>query len=86
MNRQNFNLIGEESVDDPVALNEEFPDVLPVDLGDNATYSGELTKVVCGSEDTIREQLSIPGGIPSDEETDGIQVIQCLFRPGYLSH
>src|SRR5262245_51696744 len=50
MNRQNLNLVGKEPVDNSVALHNDLPNIISAYLGDNTSYSGELSQTICGLE------------------------------------
>ena len=86
MDREDIYLIGPEAVDNPVTLNDDLAHVLAADLRDNAAGLREVGQAFCCTEYPLREHLSYSRGIPSDEQADGVQIIECLISPGYRSH
>ena len=85
MDGQDLDLVRENPIDDPITLHDDLADLVSPDLRDHATGAGEVRQTLRHSEDASSEELSVPGSVPSDEQADGVEVIQRLFRPGYFS-
>ena len=81
---QNVDLILLDSVDDTVATDNDFSDILVCQLWNNPPQARMSGQAVGGAEDPVGEDCREWRRIPCYEETDGLEVIGCLGSPPLL--
>ncbi|HEX9764153.1 MAG TPA: hypothetical protein VGA39_02620, partial [Candidatus Acidoferrales bacterium] len=83
---QNVDLILLDSVDDTVATDNDFSDILVCQLWNNPPQARMSGQAVGGAEDPVGEDCREWRGVSCNEQADGLEVIGRLWRPPYLSH
>lgn len=83
---ENFHFVWKKPIDDTVALNDNLANIVTINLRNDPSHLGEIFQTIRCPEYPRGKHLRILWRITSDEQTHGLQVIQCLVRPRYESH
>jgi len=79
MQSQYLNPLGLYSIDEPVAPDNQLPDLRSPNLRHHSTGLGEALESIRGLEDVPGKYFGGQRRVTSDEKTDGIEVVKCLL-------
>ena len=77
---------GGKPIDDPVASDDQLPNCLLLELRHNPHRPGKWFKLLRGLKNSLGKDLGRDRRVSSDEETNGVQVVESLLSPIYGSH
>jgi hypothetical protein len=75
MHRQDLDFVRDNTVDDPIAQDDDLTDVVSSDLRDHATRPRESPESLRRLKDARGEQFGVSGSISADEQAHRIQVV-----------
>ena len=86
VNGKKVNDVLSDPVDDSVAADEDFPDVLDSQFWNNPPRARIVCQAVSGAEHAIGERRGHMRGIPSYKQANGLEIVGRLGCPPYFSH
>ena len=86
VHRQKVDLVLSNPIDNAITANNDFPNVLDSHLRNGPPQPWIARQSVCGVEYSVGERCGYLRSVPSNEQTDRLEVIGRLWRPPYLSH
>jgi hypothetical protein len=86
MNRKDVNILASNPVDKTVVAEYDLSDVFHVDFRHYSSRARKDGEPIRSPEGAVCENGSDLRSVASDEETDGIWVIESLRGPAYFSH
>ena len=84
MHRQKVDLVLSNPIDDAVAADYDLSDVLDSQFRNGPPRAWIARQSVCGAEDSVGEHRRQLRRVPSNEQTDRLEIIGRLRRPPLL--
>ena len=85
MERKYLNLLQLNPIDDPIAAEVQLPDRFVRQLWHNPAKAGVASQAIRRLKGPLSKYSSDPRRVSSNEQTDGIKIINSLKSPTYRS-